>query len=131
MERLGKRFPVNPNSSGNISFSEPGLILSMNVRYDIDKGVLQFDQSHAIEHLAKRLGLTESAPRTLPIPHDFNLPKLKEAEVDVNQYLSVLGSILEYFILRKFRGLMLASPVELCRGTPRHQELRTMKRRWI
>lgn len=94
MERLGKRFPVNPNSSGNISFSEPGLILSMNVRYDIDKGVLQFDQSHAIEHLAKRLGLTESAPRTLPIPHDFNLPKLKVAEVDVNQYLSVLGSIL-------------------------------------
>ena len=70
MERLGKRFPVNPNSSGNISFDEPGLILSMNVRYDIIKGILQFDQCHAIEHLAKKLGLTESAPRTLPISPD-------------------------------------------------------------
>jgi hypothetical protein len=94
MERLGKRFPVNPNSSGNISFEEPGLILSMNVRYDIIKGILQFDQCHAIEHLAKKLSLTESAPRTLPISPDFNFPKLPAPEVDVNQYLSVLGSVL-------------------------------------
>ena len=41
MERLSKRFPVNPNSSGSINFSEPGLSLSMNVRYDIERGILQ------------------------------------------------------------------------------------------
>ena len=94
MERLSKRFPVNPNSSGNISFGEPGLILSMNVRYDIERGILQFDQSHAIEHLAKKLRLTDCAPRSLPVSPDLNLPKLKVPEVDVNQYLSVLGSVL-------------------------------------
>ena len=93
MERLAKRFPVNNKSSGIISVDEPGLLLSMNVSYDKAKGVLRFDQKKAIEALAKKLGVTER-PRTLPISPDTNLPKLKQAEVDAIEYLSIVGSCL-------------------------------------
>jgi hypothetical protein len=93
MERLEKRFPVNNKSSGIISVDEPGLLLSMNVTYDKAKGVLRFDQKKAIEALAKKLGVTER-PRTLPISPDTDLPKLKQAEVDAIEYLSIVGSCL-------------------------------------
>jgi len=94
MVRMNQRFPVNPNSTGTISFEEPGLILSMNVRYDIVKGILQFDQRQSIEALAAKLGLVGAAPRSLPIAPDCDLPKLKTAEVDVIEYLSIIGSCL-------------------------------------
>jgi hypothetical protein len=94
MERLEKRFPVNPNSSGRISFEEPGLLLSMNVRYDQKQGILQFDQKQAIELLAEKLGVTKLSPRSLPMAPDFDLPKLKKAEVDSIEYLSIVGSCL-------------------------------------
>ena len=95
MDRLGKRFPVNAKSSGNVSFEEPRLILSMNVRYSQAKGILQFDQSNAIEKIAERFGVASVLPRTLPIsPDDVDLPKLKMPEVDANNYLSILGSCL-------------------------------------
>ena len=94
MTRMNQRFPVNPNSTGTISFEEPGLILSMNVRYDFGRGILQFDQKQSIEALATKLGLVGAAPRSLPIAPDCDLPKLKKAEVDVNEYLSIIGSCL-------------------------------------
>ena len=94
MERLGKRFPVNASSSGEISFEDPGLLLSMNVRYSRAQGILQFDQRNAIEKLADKLGLKDSPPRSLPIGPDEDFPKLKTAEVDVNGYLSIIGSCL-------------------------------------
>ena len=93
MERLGKRFPVNASSSGEISFEDPGLLLSMNVRYSRAQGILQFDQRNAIEKLADKLGLKDSPPRSLPIGPDEDFPKLKTAEVDVNGYLSIIGSV--------------------------------------
>ena len=94
MDRLGKRFPVNASSSGEISFEEPGLLLGMNVRYSRTDGILQFEQRQAIERLAQKLGVTSLPPRTLPIAPDSDLPKLKAAEVEVNKYLSILGSCL-------------------------------------
>jgi len=93
MERLSKRFPVNSKSSGDISVEEPGLLLSMNVSYDRARGILRFDQKKAIEALAEKLGATKR-PRTLPISPDTELPKLKQAEVDPNEYLSIVGSCL-------------------------------------
>jgi hypothetical protein len=79
MDRLGKRFPVNASSSGEISFEEPGLLLGMNVRYSRTDGILQFEQRQAIERLAQKLGVTSLPPRTLPIAPDSDLPKLKAA----------------------------------------------------
>jgi hypothetical protein len=94
MSRLKARFPVNPKSSGSISFDEPGLLLSMNVRYDIKTGILQLDQKQAIELLAAKLQVIGKPPRSLPIPSDLDLPKLKTAEVDPIEYLSIIGSCL-------------------------------------
>ena len=94
LSRLSKRFPVNPKSTGIISFAEPGRILSMQVRYDIEKGILEFDQMEAIEALAKKLGVEKRKPRSLPIDPNCDLPKLKEAEADVTDYMSIIGSCL-------------------------------------
>jgi hypothetical protein len=49
MQQLESRFPVNPKSTGIISFESPGLVLSMRVRYDRDRGILQFDQRGSIQ----------------------------------------------------------------------------------
>jgi len=57
LSRLSKRFPVNEKSNGIISFDEPGRILSMQVKYDIKKGILEFNQTEAIEALAKKFGV--------------------------------------------------------------------------
>ena len=94
MSRLEARFPVNPKSTGNISFDTPGLVLSMNVRYDRDRGLLEFDQRTAFEALAARVGVTTDPPRTLPIASLVDLPKLPKAEVDPIEYLSIVGAIL-------------------------------------
>jgi hypothetical protein len=94
MERLEKRFPVNPKSTGVISFETPGLVLSMNVRYDAKKGVLQFDQKNAITALAEKIGVAELPPRSLPISDTVDLPKLDKAEVSQTEYLSIVGSCL-------------------------------------
>ena len=66
----------------------------MNVRYSRTEGILQFDQRQAIERLAQKLRVTSLPPRTLPIAPDSDLPKLKATEVEVNKYLSILGSCL-------------------------------------
>ena len=94
MERLEKRFPVNPKSSGLITFDTPGLVLSMHVRYDQEKGVLQFDQHDAIVAIARKIKVTDLPPRSLPITDTVDLPKLERAEVSQTDYLSVVGSCL-------------------------------------
>mmetsp|Transcript_10938 Transcript_10938/g.14234 ORF Transcript_10938/g.14234 Transcript_10938/m.14234 type:complete len:883 (-) Transcript_10938:637-3285(-) len=94
MKRIGDRFPVNQKSSGLITMKDPGLVLSMNVRYDIKKGILQFDQKQSIELLAKKFEVINQKPRSLPFTHDIKLPKLKEAEVSQTDYLSIIGSCL-------------------------------------
>jgi hypothetical protein len=66
----------------------------MQVRYDIEKGILEFDQKEAIEALAKKLGVEERKPRSLPIDPNYDLPKLKMAEVNVTDYMSIIGSCL-------------------------------------
>ena len=94
---LSKRFPVNPASSGYITWDKPGLLLSMHVRYDQEKGILQFDQQRAINLLAQKFkvnGVTDG--KSLPIRADINLPKLNAPEHKdfPNQYLSMIGSCL-------------------------------------
>ena len=58
------------------------------------QGILQFDQRNAIERLAEKVQVKDAPPRSLPISPDEVLPKLKAAEVDVNNYLSIIGSCL-------------------------------------
>jgi transposase InsO family protein len=94
MDKLKSRFPVNEKSSGAISVNDPGLLLSMQVKYDKSKGVLQFNQERAIETLAKRMEVTTDYPRRLPIRSPCELPKLETAEVSQKEYLSVIGSCL-------------------------------------
>jgi len=55
MERISDRFPINPSSSGFVTSEEPGLLLSMHVKYDRDAGLLSFNQLSAIEALAKKV----------------------------------------------------------------------------
>ena len=94
MEQLSSRFPVNPNATGVITFDTPGLVLSMNVRYDRDRGILQLDQVNSIEALAKRYDVIGHTRKSLPLHPKLALPKLSSAEVDVNTYLSIIGSCL-------------------------------------
>jgi len=94
MQKLESRFPVNPKSTGIISFETPGLVLSMHVRYDRERGILQFDQRAAIESLAKRYNVMDLKPMSRPITSTVELPKLSAAEVDPIEYLSVVGSCL-------------------------------------
>ena len=94
LSRLSKRFPVNEKSTGIISFEEPGRILSMQVKYDIEKGILEFNQTEAIEALAKKFNVEKRKPRNLPIDPNVDLPKLKSAEVNTTDYMSIVGSCL-------------------------------------
>ena len=94
MHQLESRFPVNPKSTGIISFESPGLVLSMRVRYDRDRGILQFDQRGSIQALAAKYNVADLRPRSMPITSAVELPKLDSAEVDPNEYLSVIGSCL-------------------------------------
>jgi hypothetical protein len=69
----------------------------MHVRYDRDKGVLQFDQRSAIESLARKLGLDDDRrSRTLPISSEEKLEKLDAPEKAsyVKDFLSIVGSCL-------------------------------------
>jgi hypothetical protein len=95
MDRLSQRFPVNEKSSGLITVDDPGLVLSMNVRYNKDEGKLQLDQQQSIDLLAKKFKMTDQSKiKSLPLPSEFNLPKLKTAEVSQKEYLSIIGSCL-------------------------------------
>ena len=95
LKRLSHRFPVNPNSTGIIDKDHPGLLLSMDVYYDREAGVLRLDQKQAIEALARKHGLDDKKKiRRLPIKDDQDLKKLEEAEVPQTEYLSIIGSCL-------------------------------------
>ena len=95
LKRLAHRFPVNPNSTGIIDKEHPGLLLSMDIFYDREAGVLRLDQRQAIEALARKHEIDN--PRKicrLPTNDDQELPKLEEAEVQQTEYLSIIGSCL-------------------------------------
>ena len=94
MRRLESRFPVNPNSTGVIEGEKRGNILSMDVFYDREKGILQINQNEAIEALARKLKVDKQPPRSLPLSSDKQLPKLEQASVPQRDYLSIVGSLL-------------------------------------
>ena len=94
MKQLEARFPVNKNSTGEITVDKPGLLLSMQVRYDRARGILEFNQQAAIESIAEKTGVDKVPPRSMPITDKILLPKLKEAKIDQRKYLSIVGSLL-------------------------------------
>ena len=71
-----------------------GFVLSMQIRYDRNKGLLQFDQRFSITSLAVKYGVKDLKRRTMPITPAIDLPKLAVAEVNPNEYLSIIGSCL-------------------------------------
>ena len=76
---------MNPKSSGVISVEKPGLLLSMNARYNRHKGQVKFDQMNAVETLAESLDQTEKTkgakPKHLPLSLSMRLPRPEKAEV--------------------------------------------------
>ena len=93
MKNLENRL-INQKSSGVITKDEPGFALSMHIRYDRERGILQFDQLGAIEALAAKFRVMDSKPKSMPITQHVDLPKRKEASVDQIEYLSIIGSCL-------------------------------------
>jgi len=105
IEKMSKRYPVNPNSSGVVSMSSPGRLLSMHVYYDQPAGILYFNQEQAISKLADKLGLAPKEPidsplkdpiRSLPFSPQVELPKYDSPQdgISTTDYLSVIGSCL-------------------------------------
>jgi len=105
LERMSKRYPVNPNSSGVVSMSSPGRLLSMHVYYDQSAGILYFNQEQAISKLADKLKLAHEEPivtpqenpiRSLPFNPNVDLPKYDAPQdgVTITDYLSIIGSCL-------------------------------------
>ena len=94
-DRLSARFPVNESSSGQVSMENPGLLLSMELLYDQRDGILTFNQSRAIDSLATKFDCKQPhIGGRVPLHPDLKLPKLEAAEVDVKQYMSIIGSCL-------------------------------------
>jgi hypothetical protein len=97
IKRLSDRFPINSSASGFVTVDEPGLLLSMHVKYDRALGVLRFNQLAAIEALAKKFDLADVRDlRTLPISKKDDLPKYLTPQdgVSCSDYLSIIGSCL-------------------------------------
>ena len=70
----------------------------MQIRYDRNKGLLQFDQRFSITSLAVKYGVKDLQCRTMPITSAVDLPKLAVAKVDPNEYLSIIGSCLSAYL---------------------------------
>ena len=72
-----------------------GWILSLRIEYDQDRGILEIDQQQAIEKLAKKFGIDDSSelPAT-PLPSTIKLAPVDTAEMQIEEYLSVVGSLL-------------------------------------
>jgi hypothetical protein len=92
-DRLSERFPVNPNSSGDVSLESPGLLLSMQLLYDRERGLLSFNQQAAIESLAKKWDC-ETASIDFFLFHMSMTYLLDAPQVDIKEYLNIVGSCL-------------------------------------
>ena len=75
--KLEKRFPTNATEAREITVDNPGWILSTEVRYDREKGILELSQSKAIPKQAPAEA-SPSRSKTIPkqIPKRDRLPDL-------------------------------------------------------
>jgi len=99
-EVVSSRFDYNPTEMRNLDASKGsdgiGWVLSTEVRYFREEGVLEMNQTAAIERIAARFGLTDTRPLSIPLdPNSPILPAKPESTlVDVKTYLSLIGSLL-------------------------------------
>ena len=93
--KLEKRFPTNATEAREITVDNPGWILSTEVRYDRENGVLELSQSKAIEKIAEKFGVDKLSkyPKT-PLRIDNRLAPVETGELDYKEYLSLIGSLL-------------------------------------
>ena len=99
-EMLKQRFHTNPHDTGEINH-----MLGARITYARDKGYLRVDQTAAIEALAKRFQMHESAPKAMyawPMGQE-PLLKLKETQEEYKEfpYLSAVGSLLHISMLTR------------------------------
>ena len=74
MDKLGNKFPINENDTGDASW-----LVGMNITRNRDDGWVMLSQEAAILKLADACGLTDTNPKATPMATD-PLPKLQEAE---------------------------------------------------
>ena len=86
---------VKDTSTSSDEMEGTGWVLSMRVEYDQERGILEIDQQQAIEKLAKKYGFDDSSKlRSSPLPSTVKLAPVDVAEMSVEKYLSVVGSLL-------------------------------------
>ena len=68
----------------------------MNIRYDIEKGIIELDLKHAIIALAKQLNLSEEEWSSVNTPSNSQreLIKLEQATVDVTLFKGIIGALI-------------------------------------
>ena len=93
MEKLRNRFSLQESETGDIEF-----ILSMSVERDRKLGTLTLNQTHAIEKLAKSIGIEEEKPSVKTAMKHIPMTKLEKPESDPEvsnwPYLNMVGSLL-------------------------------------
>ena len=93
MSKLRERFNLQESETGDIEF-----ILSMSVKRDRKAGTLTLNQTHAIEKLAKTLGIVEEKPSVKTAMKHVPMSKLEKPEDNPEisnwPYLNVVGSLL-------------------------------------
>ena len=99
-DAVSSRFDYNPTEMRDLDAEKGsegiGWVLSTEVRYFRTAGILEMNQTAAIERIAARFGLTDSRPLSVPLdPNSPLLPAKPESTlVDVKTYLSLVGSLL-------------------------------------
>ena len=97
---VGDRFPFNPTEMRDLDASKGkeglGWVLSTEVRHHRESGILEMNQTAAIERIASRFGITDLPPVSLPLdPNKPLLPATEDDElIDYKTYLSLVGSLL-------------------------------------
>ena len=97
-DAVSSRFDYNPTEMRDLDAEKGsegiGWVLSTEVRYFRTAGILEMNQTAAIERIAARFGLTDSRPLSVPLdPNSPLLPAKPESTlVDVKTYLSLVGA---------------------------------------
>ena len=93
MDKLRGRFSLQESETGDIEF-----ILSMSVKRDRKLGTLTLNQTHAIEKLAKSIGIEVEKPSVVTAMKHIPMTKLEKPESNPEvsnwPYLNMVGSLL-------------------------------------
>ena len=72
----------------------PKKYLSIAIAYDIQQGTMTLAQGDYVDTVLKQQGLEDCKPKATPLPAKVKLVPGAQAEVDVREYQSIIGSLL-------------------------------------